>query len=299
MKVIVLGAAAGGGFPQWNCRCSVCALAWDGDARVSPRTQSSVAVSGNAADWTLFNASPDLGAQIRATAPLWPQRGLRHSPIGAVVLTNGDIDHVAGLLTLREGQALRVFGLAPVHAALAANPMFAALNPAMVSRITVAPDERFAPTPGLSVSLVPVPGKVPLYLEGDAPAVGETDGSTAAAFVQSDRGTLAYVPGCASLPGDLIGRLRSADAVLFDGTLFTDDEMIAAGVGQKTGRRMGHMPITGPGGSLEKLRELPARAKAYVHINNTNPILIVGSPERRAVEEAGVGVSFDGMELEL
>jgi pyrroloquinoline quinone biosynthesis protein B len=297
--LLVLGAAAGGGYPQWNCRCRVCSLAWGRDPRVRPRTQSSLAASGDGKTWTLFNASPDIGAQICVNDALWPREGLRHSPVGAAVLTNGDIDHLAGLLTLREGHSFSIYALEPVHDALAANPIFAALDSTLVRRIIVKPDTPFEPTPGISVMLVPVPGKVPLYLEAEAPVIGGRGGETAAAFVRSARGAAAYVPGCASLPADLLSRLQDADILLFDGTVFVDDEMISAGVGAKTGRRMGHMPISGEGGSLDILRGLPARRKIYVHINNTNPILIDGSPERRVVEAAGFVVAHDGMELDL
>lgn len=296
-RLVVLGAAAGGGYPQWNCRCGVCRLAWDGDSRVTPRTQSSLAVTGDGASYTLLNASPDLGQQIRATPALWPRQGLRDSPIGAVVLTNGDIDHVAGLLSLRERQPFRLVALAPVHAALDANPMFGVLQGGVVERIVARPGEKIETTPGVRIALSPVPGKVPLYREGEEPEIGVETGETAGVFGSAAAVPFAYVPGCAALTDPLIGWLSDSDVVLFDGTLFDDDEMIRAEVGSKTGLRMGHVPISGPGGSLDVLRRLGVRRTIYVHLNNTNPILIEGSPERRLVEQAGIEVAYDGMEI--
>jgi pyrroloquinoline quinone biosynthesis protein B len=275
----------------------VCRLAWDGDPRVAARTQSSVAVTGDGTSYTLLNASPDLGQQIRATPALWPREGTRDSPIGAVVLTNGDIDHVAGLLSLRERQPFRLVALAPVHAALDANPMFGVLQGGVVERVVARPGETVETTPGVRIALTPVPGKAPLYREGDKPEIGVETGETAGVFGSAGSMGLAYVPGCAILTDPLIGRLSQADVVLFDGTLFEDDEMIRAEVGSKTGRRMGHIPISGPGGSLDVLRRLGVSRTIYVHLNNTNPVLIEGSPERRAVEDAGIEIAHDGLEI--
>lgn len=301
-KAIVLGAAAGGGFPQWNCGCPVCSLAWNGDPRVIPRTQSSVAVTGDGATWILLNASPDLGQQIRATPALRPHpsspRG-RHSPLVAVVLTNADVDHIAGLLSLRERQPLRIVALGPVHAALDANPVFEVLARDVVEREIARPGRAFEIATGVSLEIFAVPGKAPLYAEGEDPEIGHESGETAGVMVEAGSTRLAYLPACADLTPSLVKRLARADVVLFDGTLFTDDEMVRAGLGLKTGRRMGHVPISGAGGSLEMVRNLPARRKVYIHINNTNPILIAGSPQRRMLDEAGIEVAHDGMEIEL
>jgi pyrroloquinoline quinone biosynthesis protein B len=297
-RALVLGSAAGGGFPQWNCRCPVCALAWAGDPRVRPRTQSSLALTGDGTEWVLVNASPDLGQQLRATPALWPRAGLRHSPIAAVVLTSAEIDHCAGLLSLRERQPFALVATAAVHAALAANPIFAALDPSLVPRQVVEPGERFDAA-GLALELVAVPGKAPLYAEGPSPEIGTETGEAAGLFAEAGDTRLAYVPGCAHLSDDLGARLRRADIVLFDGTLFSDDEMIVAGISAKSGRRMGHLPIAGEGGSLQALAELPARRRIYVHINNTNPVLIDGSPEAATVAAAGIEIAHDGMEIAL
>jgi pyrroloquinoline quinone biosynthesis protein B len=293
VKAVVLGAAAGGGFPQWNCRCVVCEAAWAHDERAPWRTQSGLAVTGDGEHWLLLNASPDLGSQIRATPSLWP-RGRRHSPIAAVVLTSGEIDHIAGLLTLREHEGFDLVALAPVHAAIAANPVF---NAVPARRLAAQPEGSIA-LAGLTVTLFPVAGKVPLYREGEAETLQSDDGETAGVRVTDGQRSLVYVPGCAASSPDLRRILEDADVVFFDGTLFTDDEMIRAEVGAKTGRRMGHMPIAGPDGSLIWLEGLPGRT-IYVHLNNTNPALIAGSPERRRIDEAGIDVAHDGMEVVL
>ena len=297
LTAIVLGSAAGGGFPQWNCRCPVCRLAWDGDPRVTPRTQASLAVSGDGEHWTLLNASPDLRAQLAATPALRP-RTLRGSPIEAVVLTGGEIDQTAGLLNLRERQPFTLFGTQDTLVALASNPMFGALSPDVVTRQPVVPGAAFTLPGGLSAELFTVPGKVPLYLEKGAVQTSVESGVNVGVEIKSEGTTLMFVPGAANVTPTLRERLARADVILFDGTLFTDDEMTASGAGEKPGRRMGHMPIDGADGSLMALKGLGKR-RIYIHINNTNPILIDGSPERRRAEDAGFEVAADGLEIRL
>jgi pyrroloquinoline quinone biosynthesis protein B len=295
---IVLGAAGGGGYPQWNCRCPVCQLAWAGDARVKPRTQASVAVSADGEQWVLLNAAPDLRVQLLATPALQPRSGVRASPIAAVVLTGAEVDQVAGLLTLRERGAFAVFATAETMAALNANPIFGVLAPDLVTRKIVARDDPFALPGGLQAELFAVPGKVALYLEGDEVALAaETDANVGVELACGSR-RLAYVPGAAAMTAALRARLARADVILFDATLFTDDEMIKTGTGVKTGRRMGHMPLAGADGTLAALAGLGGR-RILTHINNTNPILIEGSVERRRVEQAGFEVAEDGMEIAL
>jgi len=295
---IVLGSAGGGGFPQWNCRCPVCRLAWAGDTRVKPRTQASLAVSGDGEHWILLNATPDLRAQLLATPCLQPRADLRGSPIAAVILTGAEVDQVAGLLTLRERQAFTVLATGDTLAALEANPIFGVLAADLVRRQEVALGVRF-PLPGdLAAELFTVPGKVALYLEGKAPALAAETGANVGVEIICGGRRLAYVPGAAGLPPALRERLARADVILFDATLFTDDEMIATGTGEKSGRRMGHMPLDGADGTLAALAGLGGR-RILTHINNTNPILIEGSPERRQVEAAGFEVAADGMEIVL
>jgi pyrroloquinoline quinone biosynthesis protein B len=297
LTAIVLGSAAGGGYPQWNCRCPVCRLAWEGDGRVKQRTQASVAVSGDGRHWVLLNAAPDLRAQIASARQLWPT-DLRSSPIAAVVLTGGEIDQTAGLLNLRERQGFALYGTAETLGFVAENPMFDVLASDLVTRRAVALEQPFELPGGLTATLFAVPGKLPLYREGQSPVTDLETTANVGAELTRDGARLAFVPGCAAMPAALNARLGRADMVLFDGTLFTDDEMIRLGAGEKTGRRMGHMPIDGPEGSLAALADLEAR-RVYLHINNTNPILIDGSPERRRVEAAGWAVAEDGMEIVL
>jgi pyrroloquinoline quinone biosynthesis protein B len=297
LTAIVLGAAAGGGFPQWNCRCPVCCLAWAGDRRVKPRTQASLAVSADGAHWTLLNASPDLRAQIQANSCLHPRAGARGSPIEAVVLTGAEIDQTAGLLSLRERSPFTLHGTAATLAAVADNPMFASLAADVVTRRAVVPGERFA-LGEIEAEMFIVPGKVPLYLEGDDPDTANESAANVGVEVSCGAARLVYVPGAAAITPAVMQRLARADVLLFDGTLFTDDEMIRTGTGPKSGRRMGHMPLAGPEGSLAALAGLRAR-RIFVHINNTNPILVDGSPEREHAAAAGWEVAEDGLEIVL
>ncbi|NLH81928.1 MAG: pyrroloquinoline quinone biosynthesis protein PqqB [Phyllobacteriaceae bacterium] len=297
LRAIVLGSGAGGGVPQWNCRCRVCRLAWSGDLRVRHRTQSSLAVSVDGDRWLLLNASPDLRRQITDTPALHPRGEDRQSPIVAVLPTNADVDHVAGLLTLRERQPLVLHATRSTLDTLAANRIFDVLAADVVERRAVGLGEVFEPLPGLSIELFAVPGKVPLWLEeGDVVTdlVGE---GTVGVAVEGGGRRLLYVPGCARMTPSLEARIAAAHVVLFDGTLFDDEEMIREGLGTKTGRRMGHMPMTGPGSSTEAFAAFAGVRKIFVHINNSNPALIEGSPEADRIDAAGWDVAFDGMEI--
>lgn len=298
LRAIVLGAAAGGGFPQWNCRCPVCSLAWDGDPRVKARTQASLAVSADGRQWVLLNASPDVRAQIQAVPALQPAEVPRGSPIAGVVLTGAEVDQVGGLLTLRERGALTLFGTGETLAAVGENPIFGVLAADMVDRRTVALGQPFALPNGLVAEVFAVPGKVALYLERGEPELAAQTGVNVGIEIRSGGSCLVYVPGAAAVPADLLERLHRADVLLFDGTLFHDDEMIVSGTGTKTGRRMGHMPLDGAEGTLQRLAGLPGR-RILIHINNTNPILVDGSPQRRKVEAAGFEIAEDGMEVLL
>ncbi len=305
LSAFILGAAAGGGFPQWNCNCDVCRLAWAGDPRVKPRTQASIAVTTGPngpssladAPFVLINASPDLRQQIIATPALQP-RGLRMSPIAAVVLTGGEVDQTAGLLTLRERGPFGLYGTQGTLSTLAANSIFSVLAADVVPRRAIRPGAAFGLPGGIEVELFLVPGKAPLYLESDNPDLEAETDANVGIELRAHGARLVFIPGAAKLTPAIASRLAAADVVLFDGTLFSDDEMIAAGAGAKTGRRMGHMPVGGPDGTLAALAGL-ARRRILIHINNTNPILIEGSPQRRAVEAAGFEVAEDGMRIEL
>jgi len=306
MKLRVLGAAAGGGYPQWNCNHPNSRSARRGDARA--RTQSSVALSADGARWFLLNASPDLRQQIGENPILQPpaEGPLRASPIQGAVLTNADVDHIAGLLNLRESQPLRLYGTGRVLEVLAANPVFNVLNPEFVRReplVLESPTElRYPDGEAAGIEVVPfaVPGKVALWLEKkEEEGFGSVAEDTIALEVREGERRFFYIPGCAAMPPELAQRLRGADMVFFDGTLWVDDEMIRDGVGVKTGKRMGHMSVSGEEGTLAAFRDLDVRRKIFIHINTTNPILLEDSAERRAVRKEGWEVSHDGMAVEL
>ena len=299
MKAVILGSAAGGGVPQWNCRCFVCDLARSGDPRVQPRTQSSIAVSVDGVSWLVVNASPDIRQQIAATRALHPRHGARHSPIAAVLLTNGDVDHVAGLLTLRESQPFDLYATPTTRESLDANRIFSVASPDLVPRLPVHLDTPFEPLPGLRIDMFAVPGKVPLWLEDETMEIGAATETTVGLDIAAPGRRLLYIPGCADVTGDVLRRIEGADALLFDGTLWTDNEMIEAGLGQKTARRMGHVPMTGAGGSIEALKRAAVGRRIFVHINNTNPVLVSDTKEREAAEASGWEIGYDGMEIAL
>jgi pyrroloquinoline quinone biosynthesis protein B len=298
MRIIVLGSAAGGGFPQWNSACAVGARAWRQDPAARWRTQCSLAVSADDERWVLLNASPDLRQQILATPALHPQAAPRHSPIAAVVLTNGDIDHIAGLLTLRESHAFDLHASGAILDVLAANPIFDALNPAYVARRRLSLEEPVE-VAGLAITPFAVPGKVALYLERGEPVIGGEGEDTVGLEIGAGGTRFFFVPGCARVTAGLAGRLEGAPLVFFDGTLWSDDEMVRSRTGSKTGTRMGHISVSGPDGSLAALAALQLGRKIYIHINNTNPILLDDAPERAAVLRAGWEVAHDGMEVSL
>lgn len=299
LHAVVLGSAAGGGVPQWNCGCPVCRLAWAGDKRVLARTQSSIAVSADGEEWLLLNASPDIRQQIMATPVLQPRGDIRHSPIGAVLVTSGDVDHVAGLLGLRERQSFSLFGTADILRSLEQNRVFDVMAKDVVTRKAVEVDQTFEPVPGLAVTLVPVPGKVPLWREDEPMRLGEETEATVGVAVSAGGRRIAYIPGCAAPSSRLRDIITGADLLFFDGTLWEDDEMITSGTGSKTGRRMGHMPMSGPEGSMAALADISVGRRVFIHINNTNGALVEGSAERAAVEAAGWTIAHDGMAFSL
>lgn len=309
MKIVVLGAAAGGGFPQWNCNGPLSRAAWNAQTGVRPRTQASVAVSADGESWVLLNASPDLRQQIIATPAVQPRAAgaLRNSPIRAVVLSGADVDQVTGLLTMRERQPFTIYASARVLATLAANSIFNVLDPTCVDRREL-PFGRPCPlcdhsdVLGLTVTPFPVPGKIALYLE-DASAgasLGTAEGDTIGLEIVDGRGNrMIYAPSCAGPSEELVRRMTGASVVFLDGTLFRDDELITQGLLQKTGRRMGHISMSGADGSLAQFSSIPCGRRIYIHINNSNPVLRDGSPEQQQVHAAGWEIAWDGMEIEL
>lgn len=306
MKIIVLGSAAGGGFPQWNCNCANCRRARARDPAAVARTQSSLAITADGAQWYLLNASPDVRQQLEQTPFLHPKSGVRDSPIVGVVLTNADVDHVAGLLSLRESQPLALYATPRVLAALAANPVFDVLCKDVVRRAPLDLDCETllagSGSPGLAVEAFAAPGKIALYLE-DASAgadFGTVEEDTVGLKI-SDPATgscFYYIPACARLSAAVAGRIAGARLVFFDGTTWTDDEMRSSGAGVKTAGRMGHMSVSGESGSIAAFAGLDVKRKIFIHINNTNPMLIADSPERAVAEAAGWEVAFDGMTVD-
>ena len=289
MRVRILGSAAGGGYPQWNCHCRVCDAARAGEGAV-PRTQSSLAIRGEEGPWFLVNASPDLSRQLEALGALVD--GVRGPPVAGVLLTDAEIDHTAGLLLMRESAApLRVYGDAGVERALRTG--YPVLE--MLERYCGAEWRTLeaGPLDGSSLTVEPFPagGDAPRYYDGELEASGLvfTDGG----------GTLTYVPGLARLDDGVIARLAASDVVLVDGTFWHDDDLARLGISERTARDMGHVPLAGPGGTLEVLAALERPRKVLVHINNTNPILLEDSPERAEVVRAGVEVAYDGLVVEL
>jgi len=307
LRVVVLGAAAGGGVPQWNCGCPVCLT-----ARTNPElhsTQASIAVSADGEHWFLVNASPDLRQQLIATPQLHPKAGkLRHSPIAGVVLTNGEIDAVAGLLSMREGSPFTIYAHAKVLAILEANSIFNVLNPNNVRREAIEVEEPFEPalpdgTPsGIEIVPFAVPGKSAWYLEGKThPGGADGKGDTLGLRI-GDKATgkhCYFLAACAAVTDDLRSRLAGASLVLFDGTVWRDDELIAAGLSSKTGQGMGHIAMSGDHGAIESLKGLDIGRRMFLHINNSNPALLRNSAERKMAERAGWQIPADGTEITL
>lgn len=308
LHILVLGAAAGGGFPQWNSNDPIARRVRVGDVMTRPRTQSSIAVSTDKKKWVLFNTSPDLRQQINQNLQLQPTADspLRASPIAAVVLTNADVDHVAGLLNLRESQKFALYGHDRVLDVLARNSIFNVLNPGFVARRPMPLETELAlrngnESLGIRIRAFTVPGKVALWLEDkNVENFGTADGDTIGLeIMDGDGASFFYIPACAQMTPEIANRLRGAALIFFDGTLWRDDEMIAAGVGTKTGSRMGHMSCDGDDGSIAAFAGLNVQRKIFIHINNTNPLFVADSPERAVAEAAGWQIADDGMEIDL
>lgn len=308
MRVVVLGAAAGGGVPQWNCNCEICRVARDERPELRA-TQASISVSSDGDHWFLVNASPDLRQQVIASPQLHPKAGhLRHSPIAGVILTNGEVDAVAGLLSLREGWPFTIYAHQQVLDILKSNSIFNVLDEKRVKREAIEFGRAFEPKladgrpSGLEVIPFAVPGKRAWYLENEtAPAGTAESGDTLGLRIADKRSGehIYFLAACAAFTPELRQRLQGAPLVFFDGTLWRDDELIAAGLGAKTGQRMGHMAMSGADGAIAALADLGIGRKIFLHINNSNPVLLPDSKERQAAERAGWQIPFDGMEIML
>ncbi len=314
MYALVLGSAAGGGFPQWNCNCMLCARARRGDAALPARTQSSIALSDDRKQWILINASPDIGRQIQDNPPLHPRTATRDTPIRAVILLDAHLDHVAGLLSLREGPPIHLYCTPSVMDDLTTGlrilPVLRSYCEVHWHPIPLG-DERTEPAfavegfPDIRFHALSLDGKAPPYSAQRSSRAAGNNIALVADDLRSGR-RLFYAPGLARVGPREFGWMRAADCVLADGTFWRDDEMPAAGLSRKTARDMGHLPQrdhlidgTPQRGMMTVLAGLPARHKLLVHINNTNPILDEDSPERRELERHGIGVAHDGMEIVL
>src|SRR3954452_2120161 len=307
LRIVVLGGGAGGGVPQWNCGCPLCRA-----ARSKPglqRTQASIAVSADAKNWFLINASPDLRQQLTATPQLHPKpQSLRHSPVAGVILTNSEVDAIAGLLAMREGSPFTIYAHSRVLAILEANSIFNVLSEANVRRQPIALDKAFEPQlpdgspSGIDIVPFAVPGKGAWYLEGKAHPAGDDAAGDTLGLRIGDKASgrhLYFLAACAEVTPELKARLAGAPLAFFDGTVWRDDELVAAGLGAKTGRAMGHIAMSGDNGAIAGLADLGIDRKIFLHINNSNPALLRDSAERKSAERAGWQIPADGTEITL
>jgi pyrroloquinoline quinone biosynthesis protein B len=305
MIIRVLGAAAGGGFPQWNCGCPNCRGVREAGGRARARSQECVAISADGDAWLLLNCSPEIRAQIESFPPLHP-RAPRHSPIAAILLTNGDLDHCLGLLSLRESHPLALYATEAVRRGFVeGNVLYRTLErfpgQATWRTLKVGREDEIADTSGRAIGLtvepLAAPGKPPIHLEPSAP---DPEHNVGVCIREPATGrTVAYVSAAAGITAEMRRAFDGVDAVFFDGTFWSSDELPGQGLGTKRAEDMAHLPVGGPGGSLERLGDLRARRRIYIHVNNTNPMLRDDSPQRAAVTAAGWEVAEDGMEVRL
>ena len=304
MHVLVLGSGAGGGYPQWNCNCRYCHGVRQGTLTAQPRTQSSIAVSDDGERWLIINASPDIGQQLKNNAQLWPSSGVRSTPICGVLLTDAQIDHVTGLLSLREGCPLDLWATPNVQSELSTSfPLLTVLSHWSGGfRLHVLPDSEsihfsIPALPNLDWQVVPLISNAPPYSpRRDRPAAGDNIGL----FVTDQRSgrSLFYAPGLGVITPAVKAFMEKASCVLVDGTCWEDNEMESVGC-NKRARDMGHLPLNGPDGMIEHLRALTGARKILIHINNTNPVLDADSAQRQILNQLEIEVAHDGMVIAL
>src|ERR1700688_4843674 len=306
MHIRILGSAAGGGFPQWNCGCGNCVAVRrkaSANPALKPRTQAQIAVSSDAISWFVAGHSPDLAFQIESTSALHP-RALRDSPIAGVVLGSSDLDHVLGLLLLRELQPLRVYAAPSILRILREeNSMFGMLN-RVEPQVVWTPMKSGAPFPtrsadgedsGLRCEVYYLSGRYPKYVKSEAANLAR-DEATAALFFESASGKrVAYIPAVGSMSDALLEKIRHVDLLLFDGTFWSDDELARVLGSGETAHQMGHIPVEE---SLRLLKNIEVGRKMFIHLNNTNPILNEASREHQVVRQAGWEVAEDNWHLE-
>jgi pyrroloquinoline quinone biosynthesis protein B len=302
VQIVLLGTAAGGGFPQWNCWCPTCSAARAQPHRAVPRSQSSAAVSADGKRWFLLNASPDVRSQLLCL-PGNGATGVRHAPVEGLVITDAELDHTLGIVLLREARALQLYLTPAVQSILERDSRLLPVTRSFadVTVTSLALGERTplryrnGESSGIWVEPLAVPAGPPRFASTAA------EGHTVGLMIgdETSGGLCAFIPGSGGLDSRLLGRMEDADLVLFDGTFWSDDELITLGISDRSAQQMDHLPVSGPEGSLPQLSRLTRPQKVYTHINNTNPILLEDSPERGSVERAGVSVGLDGMSFTL
>jgi pyrroloquinoline quinone biosynthesis protein B len=309
MHIEILGSAAGGGFPQWNCNCRNCRSVRAGTFRGKSRTQTQGAVSNDDVSWFLLNASPDLRLQIEASQPLQPRSSGRHSPISGVLLTSADLDQITGLLSLRELHPFRIYSTRSIRSILQEqNNVFAMLNrvPAQVEWAEIKPGESFplqaasSNESGLHCEVFSIGSRYPVYVSREQASGLVPEEASLGVIIESSSGKrLAYLPAVSAIDEALLRRMETSDALLFDGTFWSDDELIRVQGSGATAREMGHTPVSSADGSLQKLAGLRRPRKIFIHVNNTNPMLDESGPEYREVRAAGWEIAEDGWRLDL
>lgn len=304
MQILVLGSAAGGGLPQWNCNCDNCRAVRQGDAHVIPRNQPSLAISSDGKDWHLLNIGPDIRQQIADNPSLHPQNGIRHTPIRSIVLTNADIDHILGLLILREARPYTIYSTPWLkNVVLESNTSFRLLvrKPEPVEWIEFPLDRPFFPKDNETIRITPfaVPCKVPLYLMDDYENHPEATVGLNIHDLKSGK-TLVFIPGVQDFSAEVIAQIDKADVLFIDGTTFTDTEMQDLGIAHApTTRVMGHWPVGGDDGTIALLKDRTDIRKVFIHMNNTNPMLRDSSPEAEFVRDSGWEISYEGMTIDI
>jgi pyrroloquinoline quinone biosynthesis protein B len=304
MRIKVLGAAAGGGLPQWNCACANCSALRLGSSEIQPRTQSQLALTADEDAWFLISASPDLREQLNRTPEVCPDssKGLRNTPVEGVILTSADLDHVLGLLLMREFTPVRVYASSAVRSILQSNNFFQMLDrlPGQSRWTTIEPQVSFSLGGGVKCTPIALPGSLPGYVTEKERISLDTSVITMGLLFETSQGKrLAYLPALSSVSPALKDLLSTCSVLLVDGTFWKDDELQSIQPGTPSARSMGHMPISGAEGSLSALGDLAGVRRIYTHINNTNPILNENSGERRAIHDAGWEVAWDGLEITI
>lgn len=309
MQVKILGSAAGGAFPQWNCGCPNCRGVRAGTFAGKARTQTQVAISADSRTWFLLGASPDLRVQIEATSDLHPREGLRQSPIAGTVLLNADIDHVLGLLLMRELQPLHVYATESIRSILTQNnSMFAMLQriPDQASWSSVAPGSTFGLSDpsgrdsGIRCRTISMGNHFPAYVPSERRSSLSAGEASLGLIVESPTAKrLAYMPAVPEINDELLKEFETADVLMFDGTFWSNDELIRVQGSGQTARQMGHVPLSGGDGSFARLARLKRPRKIYIHINNTNPVLNEAGPEHRELREQGWELAEDGWQFDL